>query len=204
MERSHNFFAGPAVLPVPVIEATANAVTNFAGMNMSIMEISHRDKAFDVVIKEAQSDVLKIMGLSADEYSVIFVGGGASLQFAMIPMNFMHTKADYTITGEWASKSAKEAKLFGEVVEACSSKAANFNYIPKEVKISPDADYFHITTNNTIFGTEWKNNIPDTGDIPLIADMSSDMFAMERDWSKYSLIYAGAQKISVHQASLWL
>lgn len=166
---------------------------DFANLGVSIMEVSHRDKAFDKVIQEAQQDALALMGLSAQDYSVIFVGGGASMQFAMVPMNFLQKKADYINTGEWASKAIKEAKMLGEVVEVASSKATNFNQIPKDIKFSPDADYVHITTNNTIYGTEWKK-IPDTGNVPLIADMSSDMLGIVRDFSKYSLIYAGAQK----------
>lgn len=191
--RSHNFFAGPAILPVSVLEETKDAVMDFANLGVSIMEISHRDKAFEKVIQEAQQDALTLMGLSPQDYSVVFLGGGASMQFAMVPMNFLHKKADYINTGEWASKAIKEAKMMGEVVEVASSKATNFNQLPKDIKFSSDADYVHITTNNTIFGTEWKN-IPDTGNVPLIADMSSDMLGIVRDFSKYSLIYAGAQK----------
>ncbi|MBI5464502.1 MAG: 3-phosphoserine/phosphohydroxythreonine transaminase [Ignavibacteriales bacterium] len=191
--RAHNFFAGPAVLPFSVLEETRDAVMNFANVGVSIMEISHRSKEFDAVIQDAERDALAIAGLSAQEYSVIFLGGGASLQFAMVPMNFMKTKADYLITGEWATKAAKEAKMFGAVNEAGSSKDKNFNYLPKSLKFSPDADYVHITTNNTIYGTEWKS-VPDTGNVPLLADMSSDMFGVKREWSRYSFIYAGAQK----------
>ncbi|MCX6134429.1 MAG: 3-phosphoserine/phosphohydroxythreonine transaminase [Ignavibacteriales bacterium] len=191
--RAHNFYAGPAVLPVSVLEETRDAVVNFANLGVSILEISHRSKEFDVVIQDAEKDALAIMGLNAQDYAVIFVGGGASLQFAMLPMNFLHTKADYLVTGEWATKAAKEAKAFGTVNEAASSKDKNFNYLPKSFKFSPDADYMHITTNNTIYGTEWKS-IPDVGSVPLISDMSSDMFGMKREWSRYSLIYAGAQK----------
>jgi phosphoserine aminotransferase len=188
--RSHNFFAGPAVLPLSVIEETRDAVVDFAGLGVSIMEVSHRDKAFDKVIVEAQQDALTLMGLSPQEYSVVFLGGGASMQFAMVPMNFLHKKADYINTGEWSSKAIKEAKLIGEVNEAASSKATNFNQLPKEFKFSADADYVHITTNNTIFGTEWKT-FPDVGNIPY---MSSDMLGIKREFSKFSLIYAGAQK----------
>jgi len=193
MPRAHNFFAGPAVLPVSVLEETRDAVMDFSNIGVSIMEISHRDKAFEKVVQEAQADALSIMGLSADEYAVIFIGGGASLQFAMVPMNFLQKKADYVNTGEWASKAIKEAKLLGEVVEVASSKSTNFNQLPKNIKYSGDADYVHITTNNTIFGTEWKTD-PDVGNVPLIADMSSDMLGIRRDFKKYSLIYAGAQK----------
>lgn len=193
MARAHNFFAGPAVLPLPVLEETRDAVMDFAGLGVSIMEVSHRDKGFEKVVQEAQADALALMGLSAQDYAVIFLGGGASLQFAMVPMNFLQKKADYVNTGEWASKAIKEAKLLGEVVEVASSKATNFNQLPKNIKYSPDADYVHITTNNTIFGTEWKTD-PEVGSVPLIADMSSDMLAIKRNFSKYSLIYAGAQK----------
>lgn len=193
MARAHNFFPGPAVLPLPVLEATRDAVMEFSGLGVSIMEISHRDKAFEKVITEAQADALQIMGLSPDEYAVLFLGGGASLQFAMVPMNFLQKKADYVNTGEWASKAIKEAKVFGEVVEVASSKDSKFSFIPKNIQFSPDADYVHITTNNTIYGTEWKTD-PDTGSVPLVADMSSDIFGIKRDFKKYSLIYAGAQK----------
>ncbi len=193
MARAHNFFAGPAVLPLSVVEETRDAVMDFAGLGVSIMEISHRDKAFEKVVTESQTDALALMGLSADEYAVVFLGGGASLQFAMVPMNFLHKKADYVNTGEWASKAIKEAKILGEVTEVASSKATNFNQLPKEIKYSGDADYVHITTNNTIFGTQWKTD-PDVGNVPLIADMSSDMLGIKRNFKKYSLVYAGAQK----------
>ncbi len=193
MERAHNFFAGPAVLPLSVVEETRDVVMNFANLGVSIMEVSHRSKEFDAVMLETQTDALELMGLSTDDYDCMFLGGGASLQFAMVPMNFMHSKADYVVTGEWATKAIKEAKLFGEAVEAASSKDANFNYIPVDLKWSPDADYAHITTNNTIYGTQWRET-PDVGNVPLVADMSSDMLSRPLDYSKYSLIYAGAQK----------
>jgi len=191
--RAHNFFAGPAILPVTVLEETRDAVLDFANLGVSIMEISHRDKAFEKVIQEAQQDALTLMGLSAQDYYVVFLGGGASMQFAMVPMNFLNKKADYINTGEWSSKAIKEARMLGEVVEAGTSKATNFNQLPKELKFSPDADYVHITTNNTIFGTEWRK-IPDVGNVPYVADMSSDMLGIKREFSKFSLIYAGAQK----------
>jgi phosphoserine aminotransferase len=193
MARAHNFFAGPAILPLSVVEETRDAVMDFAGLGVSIMEISHRDKTFEKVVTEAQADALALMGLSADEYAVVFLGGGASMQFAMVPMNFLQKKADYVNTGEWASKAIKEAKLLGEVAEVASSKATNFNQLPKNIKYSGDADYVHITTNNTIFGTQWKTD-PDVGTVPLIADMSSDMLSMKRNFKKYNLLYAGAQK----------
>jgi phosphoserine aminotransferase len=191
--RAHNFNPGPAVLPVSVLEESRDAVANLGNLGMSILEISHRSKDFEAIIQDAENDALSLMGLSGQDYAVVFVGGGASLQFAMVPMNFMQTKADYLVTGEWATRAAKEAKLFGAVNEAASSKDRNFNYLPKNFNFSSDADYVHVTTNNTIYGTEWKS-IPDVGSVPLIADMSSDMFGMQREWDKYTLIYAGAQK----------
>ena len=194
MNRAFNFSAGPAVLPLEVLEESREAVFNYNNTGMSIMEMSHRSKDYDALFKEAQADCLKIMGLSQDEYYVLFLGGGASLQFLMIPFNFLKTQADYISTGVWAKKAIKEAKWVGKTNIVGSSEDANFNYIPDTFNFTPDADYVHITTNNTIYGTEWKNNIPDTGNIPLFADMSSDMFAMHRDWSKYDMIYAGAQK----------
>ncbi len=193
MKRAHNFSAGPAILPVEVLEATSKAVLDYNDLGMSIMEMSHRSKEYDVVFKEAQSDALKIMGLSPDEYTVLFLGGGASLQFLMIPMNFLSNSADYINTGAWSKKAIKEAKWVGKVNVAASSDEKNFNYIPKQYNFDPNADYVHITTNNTIYGTEWKS-IPETGNVPLVADMSSDIFSHEMDFSKFSLIYAGAQK----------
>jgi phosphoserine aminotransferase len=191
--RAHNFFAGPAVLPLPVIEAARDAAYDFAGLGMSIMEISHRSKEFDAVVQKAQADTLELMGLSADDYAVLFLGGGASTQFAMVPMNFLYTKAEYVNTGEWATKAIKEAKLMGETVVVASSEDRNFNYLPKELPFSGTADYVHYTSNNTIYGTEFKT-VPDTGNVPLVCDMSSDILSRQLDFSKFSLIYAGAQK----------
>lgn len=191
--RAHNFFAGPAVLPLSVVEAAKDAAYDFSGLGMSIMEISHRSKEFDAVIQKAQADVLELMGLSAEDYAVLFLGGGASTQFAMLPMNFLHRKAEYINTGEWASKAIKEANMMGETVVVASSEDANFNYIPRNPVFSGDADYVHFTSNNTIYGTEFKGT-PDTGDVPLVCDMSSDIFSRELEFSRYSLIYAGAQK----------
>ncbi|MGA2297074.1 MAG: 3-phosphoserine/phosphohydroxythreonine transaminase [FCB group bacterium] len=193
MKRAHNFSAGPAILPVEVLEETSKAVLDYNNLGMSIMEMSHRSKEYDAVFVETQNDALKIMNLSPDEYSVLFLGGGASLQFIMLPMNFLVTKADYVNTGEWASKAIKEAQFVGETNVVASSKETLFNYIPKDIKFNSDADYVHITTNNTIYGTEYKK-IPDTGNVPLVADMSSDIFSCRRDFSKFNLIYAGAQK----------
>ncbi|HRS02008.1 MAG TPA: 3-phosphoserine/phosphohydroxythreonine transaminase [Bacteroidota bacterium] len=193
MNRAHNFFAGPAVLPYEVLEATRDAVVDFAGLGVSIMEVSHRDKAFDAVIKEAESDLLSLMNLSKDEYSVLFLGGGASLQFAMVPYNFLQNEADYISTGYWSDKAIKEAQMTGKTNIIATSKDDNYSYIPKNFTISPNADYVHITSNNTIYGSEWKK-WPDTGNTPLVIDNSSDFLAMERDYNKASLIYAGAQK----------
>lgn len=195
MNRAFNFSAGPAVLPYEVLQEASQAALDFNGLGMSIMEMSHRSKEYDAVIKEAQTDCLKIMNLSEEEYSVLFLGGGASLQFYMVPANFLINKANYVLTGVWAKKAAKEAKFVGNTNIIASSEDKNFNYIPKNIQVEQDADYVHITTNNTIYGTEYKeNHIPNAGNVPLVADMSSDLFAIRRDFSKYSLIYAGAQK----------
>ena len=193
MSRAINFSAGPAVLPVEVLEATKQAVYDFNGLGMSIMEMSHRSKEYDAVIQEAQADCLKIMNLSPDEYAVLFLGGGATMQFYMIPFNFLRTKANYINTGVWATKAIKEAEKIGETKVIASSKDTNFNYIPKEYKADNDADYLHITTNNTIYGTYWAKDVENVK-IPVIADMSSDLFAIRRDFSKYDMIYGGAQK----------
>ncbi len=189
--KKHNFYAGPSIMPEFTKEKTAEAVINFAGTGLSVMEISHRSKEFVAVMEEARALVKELLHVP-DGYSVLFLQGGASLQFLMAPYNLMGKKAAYLNTGSWASKAIKEAKLFGEVIEVASSKDANFNYIPRNYEVPVDADYFHITTNNTIFGTELLSD-PDAG-IPLIADMSSDVFSRPVDVSKYNLIYAGAQK----------
>lgn len=193
MARAHNFSAGPAILPVEVLEATSKAVVDYNGLGMSIMEMSHRSKEYDAVFVETQKNALKLMGLSEDEYTVLFLGGGASTQFLMIPMNFLSNKADYVNTGAWSKKAIKEGKYVGNVDVVATSEDTNFNYIPRDIKFNSDADYVHITTNNTIFGTQWKN-IPDTGNVPLVADMSSDIFCRPLDFSKFDLVYAGAQK----------
>lgn len=193
MSRAFNFSAGPAVLPLEVLEATKQAVYDFNGLGMSLMEMSHRSKEYEEVIKTAQADCLKLMNLSPDEYSVLFLGGGASFQFYMIPFNFLKTKANYINTGVWATKAIKEAEKVGETKVIASSKDKNFNYIPKEYKADDDADYLHITTNNTIYGTAWSKDVENVK-IPVIADMSSDIFAIRRDFSKYDMIYGGAQK----------
>ncbi|MCW3787053.1 3-phosphoserine/phosphohydroxythreonine transaminase [Plebeiibacterium sediminum] len=189
--KKHNFYAGPSILPEYTIKNTAEAVMNFAGTGLSVMEISHRSKEFVAVMDEAISLVNELLDLPAG-YKVIFVGGGASTQFCMAPFNLLKTKAAYLNTGAWASKAQKEAKLFGEVVEVASSKDKNYTYIPKNFEVPADADYLHITSNNTIYGTEIKTDL-DLG-VRLVADMSSDIFSRPIDVSKYDIIYAGAQK----------
>ncbi|MBB3186766.1 3-phosphoserine/phosphohydroxythreonine transaminase [Microbacter margulisiae] len=189
--KKHNFNAGPSILPQSTIENTAKAILDFDGIGLSIMEISHRSKEFQAVMDEATALFKELLAIS-EGYSVLFLGGGASMQFAMVPFNLFEKKAAYLNTGTWASKALKEAKLFGEVIEVASSKEANFNYIPKQYTIPSDADYFHITTNNTIFGTELHEDIDSP--VPLVADMSSDIFSRPIDVSKYALIYGGAQK----------
>lgn len=189
--KKHNFYAGPSILPEFTKEKTAEAVINFAGTGLSVMEVSHRSKEFVAVMSQAQALVKELLQVPAG-YSVLFLQGGASLQFLMAPYNLLNKKAAYLNTGSWASKAIKEAKLLGEVVEVASSKDANFNYIPKNYTVPADVDYLHITTNNTIFGTEILRDpvVP----VPLVADMSSDVFSRPIDVSKYNLIYAGAQK----------
>lgn len=193
MARAHNFSAGPAILPIPVLEATGKAVLDYNGLGMSIMEMSHRSKEYDEVFKNAQNMALKLMGLSPSDYTVLFLGGGASTQFIMIPMNFLKNKADYVNTGAWSKKAVKEAKWVGECNVVASSEEKVFNYIPKDIKFNADADYVHLTSNNTIYGTRFKE-FPNTGNVPVACDMSSDIFSRNIDFSKFSLIYAGAQK----------
>lgn len=189
--KKHNFSAGPSILPEYTIKNTAEAVINFAGTGLSLLEVSHRGKEFVAVMDETIKLFKEILDVPAG-YQVIFVGGGASLQFCMVPYNLMQKKSAYLNTGEWATKALKEAKAFGEAVEVASSKDQNFNYIPKNYVIPTDADYFHITTNNTIYGTEIKTDLDVK--VPLVADMSSDIFSRPIDVSKYALIYGGAQK----------
>ena len=189
--KKHNFYAGPSILPQYTIDKTIEGIKDFAGTGLSILEISHRSKEFVACINDTIALFKELLDIPAG-YKVLFLGGGASLQFAMVPMNMLNKKAAYLNTGEWASKALKEAKLFGDVVEVASSKEKIFNYIPKNYTIPADADYFHITTNNTIYGTELKKDLDIK--IPLVADMSSDIFSRPVDISKYSLIYGGAQK----------
>ncbi|MDD3876424.1 MAG: 3-phosphoserine/phosphohydroxythreonine transaminase [Bacteroidales bacterium] len=189
--KTHNFSAGPAVLPQVAIENTAKAILDLNGIGLSLIEISHRSKDFQAVIDEAVALMKELLGLP-EGYHVLFLGGGASTQFATIPMNFLKTKAAYLETGVWAKKAAKESKGFGETVIVASSADKNFNYIPKNYVVPSDADYFHITTNNTIYGTEIRTDIDSS--VPLIADMSSDFLSRPTDISKYVMVYGGAQK----------
>lgn len=189
--KVHNFYAGPSILPDFTVEETAKALKDFAGTGLSVMSISHRSKEFVAVMDEAQQLFKELLNIP-EGYSVLFLGGGASTQFAMVPYNFLNKKAAYLNTGAWSKKAIKEAKLFGEVEIVATSEDRNFNYIPKGFNIPKDADYFHITTNNTIYGTEIKEDLDSP--IPLIADMSSDIFSRPVDISKYALIYGGAQK----------
>lgn len=188
--KKHNFYAGPSILPEFTKENTAEAVMNFAGTGLSVMEVSHRSKEFVAVMDEAVALVKELLKVP-EGYSVLFLQGGASTQFLMAPYNLMGAKAAYLNTGAWSKKAIKEAKFFGEVVEVASSADANFNYIPKSYEVPADASYLHYTSNNTIFGT--KVDAPDVN-IPLVADMSSDIFSRPLDVAKYDLIYAGAQK----------
>jgi phosphoserine aminotransferase len=189
--KKHNFNAGPSILPQSTVENTAKAILNFNDTGMSIMEISHRSKEFQPVVTEASTLFKELLNIP-EGYHVLFLGGGASLQFCMLPYNLLEKKAAYLNTGTWATKAQKEAKLFGEVVEVASSKAANFCYIPKNYTVPSDVDYFHITTNNTIFGTEIRQD-PDSP-VLMAADMSSDILSRPVDVSKYAIIYGGAQK----------
>jgi phosphoserine aminotransferase len=189
--KKHNFYAGPSILPQFTIEETIKAVKDFAGTGLSIMEISHRSKEFVAVMDQAQALFKELLNIP-EGYSVLFLGGGASLQFAMVPFNLFNKKAAYLNTGEWASKAIKEARMFGEVDVVASSEDKTFSYIPKGYRIPADADYFHITTNNTIYGTEIRHDFD--SQVPLVADMSSDIFSRPIDVSKYAIIYGGAQK----------
>ncbi len=193
MSKKYNFYAGPAILPAEVMEKAKAELMDFNGIGLSVMEISHRSKDFDQVITTAEQKIKQLLEIP-ENYSVLFLQGGASLQFGMIPMNLLNGgTADYVNTGAWAKKAIKEAKLFGTVNIAGSSEDQNFNYIPKNLNLTPDAKYVHITSNETIGGIQWDGT-PETGDIPIIADMSSDIFSRKLDIAKYGMIYAGAQK----------
>ena len=194
-ERIFNFSAGPSMLPVPVLERAAAEMLNYQGSGMSVMEMSHRSKVYDSIIKSTEASLRRVMGIP-DNYKVLFLQGGATMQFSAIPLNLMRTgKADYALTGHFAKNAYKEAKKFGEIHVAASSEADNFSYIPSqaELDLTPDADYFYHCANNTIFGTEWKY-CPETGSVPVVADMSSNILSKPIDVSKYGVIMAGAQK----------
>ena len=189
--KKHNFYAGPSILTPYTIQKTADAVLNFADTGLSILEVSHRSKEFQAVIDEAVALTKELLQLP-EGYHVLFLGGGASTQFCMVPYNLLNKKAAYMNTGTWATNAIKEAKLFGEVEVVASSEDKKFTYIPKDYVIPTDAEYFHYTSNNTIYGTEIRKDIDSP--IPLVCDMSSDIFSREFDASKYECIYAGAQK----------
>ena len=195
MERIYNFSSGPAVLPLSVLEEASRGVLEINGSGMSVLEVSHRGKDYEAIHYGAGERLLRIMGLSQEEYIVLFLGGGASLQFAMLPMNFLtpDKTACYVNAGEWGKKAIKEAKLFGQVHVAGSSEDKNFSYIPKQLDVNPGSAYFHYTTNNTIEGTT-QFATPEVGDIPLITDASSEFLSRAMDFSRFSMIYAGAQK----------
>ena len=190
--KKHNFSAGPSILPQEVIKEASNAILDINSSGLSLTEISHRSKDFVEIMNKATSLSLELLNLENKGYKALFLQGGASLQFLMTAYNLLQNKAGYLNTGSWSTKAIKEAKLFGEVIELASSKNKNFNYIPKGFDIDSDLDYLHLTTNNTIFGTQIKH-LPNT-EVPIIADMSSDIFSRNIDFSKFDLIYAGAQK----------
>lgn len=190
--KKHNFSAGPCILPQEVFEKSAQAVLNFNNSGLSIIEISHRSKDFVAVMEDARKLALELLNLTDKGYQVVFLQGGASMEFLRIPYNFLKNKAAYLNTGTWANNAMKEAKAFGETIEVASSKNENYNHIPKGFEIPTDADYFHCTSNNTIYGTQMKS-FPETK-VPVICDMSSDIFSRSLDFSKFDVIYAGAQK----------
>ena len=195
-QRIFNFSAGPAVLPLPVLEEAQRDLVTLPGVGMSVLEISHRSKTFEGILAKTEAD-LRALGNVPANYKVLFLQGGASMQFSMVPLNLLTegATADYIVTGGWAQKAVKEAKRVGNVHIAASTERENFNRIPRqdELQLTPGAAYVHMTTNNTLFGTEWTGE-PEVGSVPLVADTSSDMFSRPIDVSKYGLIYAGAQK----------
>lgn len=195
-KRIYNFSAGPGVLPEEVLLEAQENLFSYKGQGLSVMEMSHRSKSFDDIIKSAEKDLRQLLNVG-DDYAVLFLQGGATLQFSMVPLNLMppNNKADYINTGAWSKKAIKEAKRVGEVNIAASSEESNFNFIPKQDKLnlSADASYVHFTSNNTIFGTEFKTE-PEVGDVPLVCDASSDILSKPIDINKYGLLYAGAQK----------
>lgn len=196
MNRIFNFSAGPAVLPVPVLEEAQRNLVELPGVGMSVLEISHRSKTFEDILARTEADV-RALGKVPANYKVLFLQGGASMQFSMVPLNLLTPggTADYIVTGAWAQKAVKEAQRVGTVNIAATTESDNFSRLPKqdEIKLTPGAAYVHMTTNNTLFGTEWPAE-PAVGEAPLVADTSSDMFSRPIDVAKYGLIYAGAQK----------
>ncbi|NER16739.1 3-phosphoserine/phosphohydroxythreonine transaminase [Spongiivirga citrea] len=190
--KKHNFSAGPCILPKEVMQKAAEAVVELNGSGLSLIEISHRSKDFVDIMEKARSLALELLNLDGKGYKALFLQGGASMEFLMVAYNLLNKKAGYINTGTWSSKAVKEAKMFGEIVEVASSKDKNFNYIPKGYTVPEGLDYLHTTSNNTIFGTQIKE-FPVT-DAPLVCDMSSDIFSRQLDFSKFDLIYAGAQK----------
>ncbi|SHG33187.1 3-phosphoserine/phosphohydroxythreonine transaminase [Flagellimonas flava] len=190
--KKHNFSAGPCILPQEVMQKASEAIIELDGIGLSLIEISHRSKEFVAIMEKARSLALELLGLEGKGYQALFLQGGASTQFLMAAYNFLEKKAGYVNTGTWSLKAIKEARLFGEIVEVASSQDQNFNYIPKGYNVPTDLDYLHLTSNNTIFGTQLKD-FPKTK-VPLVCDMSSDIFSRQMDFSQFDLIYAGAQK----------
>ncbi len=190
--KKHNFSAGPCILPQEVLQKASEAIINFNDDNLSLIEISHRSKPFVAVMEKARSLALELLGLENKGYKALFLQGGASMEFLMVAYNLLNKKAAYLNTGTWSDKAVKEAKAFGEMIEVGSSKDKGYNYIPKGFTIPEDADYFHCTSNNTVAGTQIKE-FPETN-VPLICDMSSDIFSRQLNFEKFDLIYAGAQK----------
>lgn len=190
--KIHNFSAGPSILPQTVFQQAASAVLNFNNSGLSLLEISHRSKDFIAVMQQAQSLALELLNLQNKGYTALFLQGGASLQFVMVAQNLLNTQAGYINTGTWSNNAIKEAKFFGEMIEVASSKDKNYNYIPKGFSVPSDVDYLHLTSNNTIFGTQFKD-FPKSA-APVVCDMSSDIFSRDIDYSQFDLIYAGAQK----------
>ncbi len=196
MSRVYNFSAGPSMLPEKVLKTAADEMLDYKGSGQSVMEMSHRSKTYQAIFDEAEALLREVMNIP-DNYKVLFLQGGASTQFAMIPLNLMNknNKADFVVTGQWAKKAYKEAARYGEANVVASSEDKVFSYIPKldSSKFTPDADYFHICMNNTIYGTKW-NTLPETGDVPLVADISSCILSEPIDVTKFGMLYAGAQK----------
>ncbi len=196
MGRVHNFNPGPSAIPLPALQTAQKELLDYNGLGLSVLEMSHRSKDFDAILAETKKSLTNLLQIP-ENYSIIFLGGGASLQFAMLPMNFLAQDqcADYINTGAWSAKAISEAKLFGKVNIAVTSEEAKYTFIPspEQLKLDPSAQYVHLTSNNTIFGTQW-HYYPDTGSVPLVVDMSSDILSRSFDIKKIAMIYAGAQK----------